>query len=248
MTEITEIAPELYRLSTYLPALDLQFNQFLARDDEPLLFHTGLRQLFPTVHEAVGRLIDPAKLRWIGFSHFEADECGALNDWLALAPEATALCSQVGKFVSVDDVAARPAKGLADGEVLVTGRQRFRFLQTPHVPHAWDAGLLFEETQGTLFCSDLFHQKGPVEAVTGADVVGRCRQVLLDYQAGPFAHYLPYTARTAPTLERLAALEPKTLAIMHGSSFVGDGRRAVLDLARMLGEVLQPSESRDEAS
>jgi flavorubredoxin len=239
MTEITEIAPEFYRLSTYIPKIDLQFNQFLSRDEEPLLFHTGLKKLFPDVREAVGRLIHPSRLRWISFSHFEADECGALDEWLALAPEATAVCSLLAKLVSVDDVAARPAKGLEHGEVLVTGRRRFRFLRTPHVPHAWEAGLLFEETEGTLLCSDLFHQQGAVEAVTGSDVVGRSRQVLVDYQAGPFAHYLPYTRQTDPTLERLAALEPKTLAIMHGSTFVGDGARALKDLAGVLRDVLQ---------
>ncbi len=238
MTEISEIAPELFRLSTYIPKMDLQFNQFLARDEEPLLFHTGLKKLFPAVHEAVGRLMNPSQLRWIGFSHFEADECGALDEWQRLAPNATALCSQVAKLVSVDDVAARPAKGLLDGEVLVTGQHRFRFLQTPHVPHAWDAGLLFEESEGTLLCSDLFHQAGSLEPITESDVVGRARQVLIDYQEGPFDHYLPYTKHTEKTLERLGKLKPRTLAIMHGSAFAGDGERALKDLARMLRDVL----------
>src|SRR5205823_3036710 len=150
----------LFRLSTFLPEANMQFNQFLARDAEPLLFHTGQRALFPLVREAVARLIDPATLRWIGLSHFEADECGALNEWLALAPEAAPVCSFVGAMVSVNDFALRPARPLMDGEVLETGRLRFRFCSTPHVPHCWEAGLLFEETQQTLLCSDLFHQLG----------------------------------------------------------------------------------------
>jgi len=239
MAAITEIAHDVFRISTYVPEADLQFNQFLVRDAEPLLFHTGTRGLFPAVHQAVSSLIDPQTLAWIGFSHFEADECGALREWQLAAPRATAVCSLVGKLVSVDDVVAeRPARALADGETLETGRHRFRFLQTPQVPHAWDAGLLFEEHTGTLFCSDLFHQTGDVEALTGSDVVGRCREVLASYQQGPFAHYLPYTPRTAPTLERLAALKPQVLAAMHGSAFVGDGERALRDLARVMEEVL----------
>ena len=239
MASIDEIAPDLYRISTYIPDIDLQFNQFLVRDDEPLLFHTGMRGLFPVVRDAVARLMDPASLRWIGFSHFEADECGSLNEWQALAPEATAVCSLLGKMVNVDDVlAARPARALADGEVLETGKYRFRFLQTPHVPHCWDAGLLFEETRGTLFCSDLFHQCGDVEAATGSDLVGRCRETLVDYESGPLAGYMPYTADTGKIMGRLADLEPGTLAVMHGSSFTGDGRRAINDYAGMLKEVL----------
>jgi flavorubredoxin len=145
----------------------------------------------------------------------------------------------VAKLVSVDDVVAkRPARALADGEVLATGKYRFRFLQTPHVPHAWDAGHLFEETAGTLLCSDLFHQDGDVEAVTDADVVGRFRDTLVKYQNGLFANYLPYTTRTESILKRLADLEPKTLVPMHGSAYIGDGRSAILDLARVLQEVM----------
>ncbi|UCD48721.1 MAG: hypothetical protein JSW27_14445 [Phycisphaerales bacterium] len=189
MNTVTEIAPDGYRISTFVSQANLQFNQFLVRDDEPLLFHTGMRRLFPTVREAVAKLIDPGMIRWIGFSHFEADECGALTEWQNLAPNATAVCSLVAKSVSVDDVVAvRPAQALCDGEVLTTGKHRFQFLQTPQVPHAWDAGLLFEETQRLLLCSDLFHQNGDVEAVTESDVVGRFKDMLIEYQQGPFAN------------------------------------------------------------
>ncbi|WP_300654063.1 hypothetical protein [Pseudomonas sp.] len=239
MTLVSEIAPDLYRLSTYVPEANLQFNQFLLRDEQPLLLHTGMRGLFPSVKEAVARLIDPATLRWIAFSHFEADECGSLREWQTLAPQACALCSLVGKLVSVDDVvAARPAQALDDGELISTGKYRLRFLRTPHVPHCWDAGLFFEETQGTLLCSDLFHQNGDVEPSTSADVIGRARQTLLDYESSPFAAYMPYTAQTAPTLERLAQLKPKTLATMHGSTFTGNGEQAIRDLAAVMKEVL----------
>lgn len=239
MTHITEIVPDLYRISTFVPEANLQFNQFLVIDDEPLLFHTGLKGLFPWVRDAVATVIEPSKIRWLGFSHLEADECGSLSEWQALAPQATAVCSLVGKLVSVDDfVAARPAKGMVDGELLITGKYRFRFLQTPHVPHCWEAGLLFEETQATLLCSDLFHQNGDVEPSTYSDVVGRFRQMLLDYQKGPFANYLPYTSHTEETLKRLAALKPKTLATMHGSTFIGDGEHALEDLAMAMKEVL----------
>lgn len=241
MTQITEIAPDLFRISTYIADAGLQFNQFLVRDEQPLLFHTGMKALFPVVREAVATLIDPTTLRWVGFSHFEADECGSLPEWQALAPQATAVCSLVGKLVSVDDFALRPARPLADGEAFSTGKYRFRFLQTPHVPHCWEAGLLYEETCGTLLCSDLLHQNGEVEATTSSDVIGRCRETLLAYQQGPFANYMPYTAQTDRVMERLAALKPKTLATMHGSTYTGDGERAIRDLSAVIRQVLGPA-------
>ncbi|HQR15814.1 MAG TPA: MBL fold metallo-hydrolase, partial [Nitrospira sp.] len=217
----------------------LQFSQFLVRDEQPLLFHTGPRALFAGVKAAVASLIDVRTLRWISFSHFEADECGSLPEWQQLAPQADAVCSLVGKLVSVDDcLALRPAKGMADGEVLHTGKYRFQFLATPHVPHCWESGLLFEETQGTLLCSDLFHQAGNGEPLTHSDVVGRCREVLMEYQQGPLAHYMPYCTLTDPTLARLAALRPHTLATMHGSVYAGDGAQALHDLAQVFREVL----------
>jgi flavorubredoxin len=239
MTQISEIAPDVFRISTFVPAFNLQFNQFLIRDEEPLLFHTGLKALFPAVREAVSTLLDPARIRWIGFSHLEADECGTLREWQTLAPGSTAVCSLVGKLVSIDDfMAVRPAKGMTNGEVLCTGKFCFRFLHTPHVPHCWEAGLLFEETQRTLFCSDLFHQNGDVEPLTQSDVIGRCRQALVEGQQGPLANYMPYSVRTDAILRRLAALQPKTLATMHGSTFVGDGERAIKDLAVAFRDIL----------
>ncbi|MBH0198100.1 MAG: MBL fold metallo-hydrolase [Nitrospira sp.] len=241
MPTVSEIAPDLFRISIYVPDFDLQFNQFLVHDEEPLLFHTGPRAMFAQVRDAVAKVLDPATVRWIGFSHFESDECGSLPEWQQLAPQSTAVCSVVGKVVSVDDcMALRPALGMTDGQVLKTGNYRFRFLSTPHVPHCWEAGLLFEETQRTLLCSDLFHQNGDVEATTRSDVVGRSRQVLVEYQQGPLANYLPYSTLTGPTLKRLAELQPKTLATMHGSAYVGDGARALRDLAVMFKEVLAP--------
>jgi flavorubredoxin len=238
-TQIAEIAPDVFRICTFIPEFNLQFAQFLVRDEEPLLYHTGMNAIFPAVREAVATLVQPAQLRWIGFSHFEADECGALRQWQALAPEATAVCSVVGKMVSVDDVVAvRPARGLVDGELIATGKYRFRLIQTPHVPHCWEASHLFEETRGTLFCSDLFHQNGDVEPRTGSDIVSRCRETLVSYQRGPLAGYIPYTNQTEATLKRIAALKPRVLATMHGSTFLGDGERAILDLAQVFKEVL----------
>jgi flavorubredoxin len=245
MAQVVEIAPDVFRITTFIEPFNMQFSQFLVRDEEPLLFHTGLRSLFPAVRDAVASLIDPRRLRWVGFSHYEADECGSLPDWQALAPQAEALCSLVGKLVSVDDaLAARPARGLTDGEVVSTGKYRFRFLATPHVPHCWEAGHLFEETRRTLFCSDLFHQAGDVEPVTQSEVIGRCRNVLVEYQRGPFANYMPYGPLTEHSLKRLAGLHPKTLATMHGSVYVGDGGQALHDLAGVLREVFQPADAR----
>jgi flavorubredoxin len=233
-----EIASDLFRLSLYVPQVKLQFNQFLVRDAEPLLYHTGLRKMFPIVRDAVARLIDPATLRWIGFSHFEADECGSLNEWLATAPHAEPACGRVGAVVNINDFADRKARILEKDEVLDTGRHRFRFLPTPQVPHGWDAGLLFEETGRSLFCSDLFLQSGNVEPVTTESIIDRARQTLLDYQAGPLAGALPYTPMTDATLKTLAALKPQRLVAMHGSTFVGNGEQALLDLAEVMKEVL----------
>jgi flavorubredoxin len=239
MAKITEIAPDFFRITTFVEPFNIQFSQFLVRDDQPLLFHTGPRALFQEVKSAVASLIDPQTLRWIGFSHFESDECATVPEWQQLVPQSEVLCSVVSKIVSVDDcLALRPAKGMVDGEVLETGRYRFRFLATPHVPHCWEAGLLFEETQRTLLCSDLFHQDGDVEPMTESDVIGRCRDTLVGYQHGPLANYVPYCSLTEVTLNRLAALQPKRLATMHGSVYVGDGSTALRDLAVMWREVL----------
>jgi flavorubredoxin len=240
MTTITEIAPDIFRINTFISDFNLGFSQFLVRDDEPLLFHTGMRGIFPIVHEAVGKLIDASSLRWVGFSHFEADECGSLNEWQTAAPAATAVCSLVGKMVSVDDFAPKtPAKGMTDGETFTTGSKTFRFMATPHVPHCWEAGMLFEETTGTLFCTDLLHQNGDVEATTTNSVVDRARQTFLEYQQSPLANYFPYTANTDGEIRRLAALQPKLLATMHGSIFQGDGFRELSNYADMVREVLR---------
>jgi len=238
MTTVNEIAPDFYRISTYIPEAELQFNQFLIDDDEPVLFHTGMKGLFPLVREAVATVIDPSTIRWISFSHFEADECGSLNEWLQIAPNAKAACSVVAAMVSINDFAIRPAKEMNDGEVLNTGKYRFRYLSTPHVPHCWEAGLLFEETKGTLLSSDLFHQCGDVEASTESDVIERARKTLVDYQAGPLANYMPYTKHTDGVMQRLAELKPQTIAPMHGSTYVGDGEKALKDLATVLRDVL----------
>ncbi|MCF7981694.1 MAG: hypothetical protein K9K86_06890 [Pseudomonadales bacterium] len=238
-TKVTEIVKDFYRISTFIPEVNMQFNQFLVVDDEPLLFHTGMNALFSAVHSAVGLVINPSKIRWISFSHFEADECGSLNQWLAEAPSAQATCSLIGSLVSVNDFAIRPAVSREDGERFNTGNYQFQFCATPQVPHAWDAGLLIEETQKVLFCSDLLHQMGNVEPIIEDTViVERFKQTLDGYDKGPFAHYLPYTRHTQNTLERLAALEPKVLLPMHGSAYIGDGRRVLLETAEMMKATL----------
>ena len=239
MTQVTEIAPDIYRINTFIPEIQLGFSQFLVDDEEPLLYHTGMRSIFPLVKDAVARVLDPAKLRWVGFSHFEADECGSLNEWQQVAPNATAVCSFIGKVVSVDDFAPKnPARAMNDGEVFETGKYRFRFIQTPHVPHCWEAGLLFEETNRVLFCSDLMHQNGDVEPLTTGDLIDRARQTFIDMQGGPLDGYFPYTRNTDDTLKKLAELKPQTLAAMHGSVFSGDGEKALLDYAAMVRDMI----------
>ena len=236
MTTINEIAPDLFRLSIYVPDFDMQFNHFLVRDEEPLLFHAGLKAMFPALRDAVAKLIDPAKLRHIAWSHFESDECGGLNDWLQLAPEAQPVCTLVGKLVSVDDFSIRPARGMTPDEVLSTGKYRYRFYRSPHIPHGWDAGVLFEETRKTLFCSDLFHHFGNVEAVTTSDLIEPTRKAMQRLQEGPLAGYMPYTRQTEGVLRSLAGLKPETLAVMHGSSYIGQGDRLLIDLAGVIKE------------
>ncbi|MGH7827729.1 MAG: MBL fold metallo-hydrolase [Candidatus Binatia bacterium] len=241
-SKVNEIARDTYRISTFHPDYKIQFNQFLIKDDEPFLMHTGFKKMISSTLDGVASIIDPSKVRWIGFSHFEPDECGALNEWLKVAPHAQAVCSTVGAMVMINDFADRPPRPLADGEVLQTGEHRLRFLSTPHVPHCWDAGLFFEEADKTLLCSDLFFQPGDLEPVTESEVVGRARNAIVANLTGPMSKDTPYTPYTESTLRRLAALEPRTLAIMHGSSFRGDGRTAVLDLAAVITELLSKSE------
>lgn len=201
MAVTTEIAPNIYRISIFAPRGNVQFNHFLVKDDEPLLFHTGLRGMYAEVSDAVSKLIKLSELRHISFSHFESDECGSINEWLAVAPNADVICSPVAARVNLNDAIGREARGLTDRESSATGRYRFRYFQTPHVPHGWDAGVLFEETQGTLLCSDLFHQSGDPEPLTTNDVVGRSHQTLKEFQGGILAEYLPYTPLTGHTLK-----------------------------------------------
>jgi flavorubredoxin len=235
---IDEIADDLYRICVYVPAFDLQFNHFLVRDDEPLLFHTGMRGMFPVVREAVTRLIDPAGLRWISWSHFEVDECGALNEWLAAAPNALPVCGELGAMVNIADFSNRPPRALKPHEILATGRHRFRFVPTPHLPHGWDAGVLFEEADRVMLCSDLMHQLGDVEPMTTGDVVGRYRQAFETYQRSPvLMDYVPYTENTKRQLASLAALQPRILAAMHGSTFAGDGAAALVASGEVIRQV-----------
>lgn len=236
MVTIDEIAPDLFRLSIYVPELDMQFNHFLVRDAEPLLFHAGLKGMFPALREAVAKLIDPSQLRHIAWSHFESDEIGALNHWLELAPQAQPVCTFVGKIVNVDDFSIRPARGMTADEVLTTGKYRYRFYLSPHLPHGWDAGVLFEETRKTLFCSDLFHHFGNVAPVTSSDLIEPARRAMQQMQQGPLADYMPYTRHTEGVLRSLAALKPETLATMHGSSYIGESDKLLNDLATVIKE------------
>jgi flavorubredoxin len=228
-TNAHEIADGIYRINTPVAipgGPSFNFNQYLLVDDDPLLFHTGPRRMFPFVREAVAALMKPERLRWIGFSHTEADECGALNEWLAAAPQAEPLCSQVAAMVSIGDLADRPPRALADGERLVLGRHTVQWIDTPHVPHGWDAGLLMDVSNGTLFAGDLFTDGDPgPAALTESDILG---------PSEAFRHAMDYFAhapQTAATLDRLAALKPTTIARMHGSAWRGDGATALRHLA-----------------
>jgi flavorubredoxin len=237
MYKINEIAPDVYRISVFVPEIQLQFNHFLVRDDEPLLYHAGLKQMFPVLLEAVTTLLDPKLIRWIGFSHFEVDECGALNEWLQVAPNAKAICSEVGAIVNMSDFAMRPVLAMKTGEILQTGRRKYRFISTPHLPHGWDAGVMFEETDKTLLCSDLFHQNGDVVALTDKDILGAHKSSMQFLEAGPLMEYTPYNHKTKGLLYGLADLKPKTLATMHGSSFFGDCSKALMDLDEVMKEI-----------
>lgn len=237
-SNVTELAKDTYRISTFHPELGVQANQFLIDDDQPFLMHTGLRKTFAATREAVASVLDPSTIRWIGVSHFESVECGALNAWLAEAPGAQAVCSLVAAEVNVNDFATRPPRALVDEEVLPTGRHRLRFLSTPHVPHGWDAGLFFDESEKTLFCSDLFFQAGDPPPVIEAGIVEAARDAIQENLAGPMARTMPYSRSTHRTLERLSALHPRTLAVLHGASYRGDGRKALLHLAAVVNDLL----------
>jgi glyoxylase-like metal-dependent hydrolase (beta-lactamase superfamily II) len=233
-TTVHEIAAGIYRLSTSVPPSVIPggftFNQFLLVDDEQLLFHTGMRSMFPSVRDAVARVIDPATLRWIGYSHVESDESGAINNWLAIAPQAQPICSQVAAMTS-SDIADRPPRALADGEELVIGaRKRLRWLDAPHLPHNWECGYMFESSTRTLLCGDLFtHGGADVPPLTTSDVLGPWNAMRLAMPAS-----VAVEAHARDIVNKLAATEPRTLAIMHGSSYQGDGGK----LLRALGDAL----------
>jgi flavorubredoxin len=227
-TDVTEIADGIYRLSTFVPQVGpsgLAFNQFLIDADEPLIFHYGHRAMFPLISQAVASVMPLDRLRWTTCSHVEADESGALNEWLAAASNATPAHGQVGVNIWVTDMANRAPRVLKNDETIDLGGKKVRWLDTPHVPHNWDAGLLYEETTGTLFCSDLFTQFGACEATTSGDIVDAA---IATEKAVPF---MPATPQAAPTLRRLAAFEPTTIALMHGPAFKGDGAAALNALA-----------------
>jgi flavorubredoxin len=228
-TKISEIADGIYRLSTYTPDIappaGFTFNQFLVLADEPLMFHTGLRKMFPLNRDALSRIIAPERLRWITFGHFEADECGAMNEWLAVAPDASPAHGATGVMVSLNDFADRPSRILADGETIDIGGKRVRFIDTPHTPHGWDAGVLYEETTGTLMCGDLFTQLGDDRAMTDGDIVG---PAIAGEDTFKYSSLAP---GMGATIRGLATLAPRTLALMHGPSFTGDGAAALRALA-----------------
>lgn len=231
MTRVDEVADGIYRICTPLDVVEggFSFNSYLIIDDEPVLFHAGLRKLFRATLGAVTKVIPPERLRWIGGSHFEADEFGALNDFLTAAPAATPFGSDIGVLTSLDDFAARPARGLWDGEELPIGSRRLRWLYTPHVPHGWDCGVLFDGSTGTLLCGDLFTQPGgSPPPITESEIltVSEGMRGMMDYYA--------HATNTSAILERLAALGPSMLACQHGSAYRGDGAALLRELARRI--------------
>ena len=232
-TSVAEIAAGIYRISTYVPELGprgFTFNQFLLDAEQPLLYHTGMRALFPVVSAEVDRIVGLDRLRWIAFSHVEADECGSMNEFLAAAPRAQVAHGATGVMVSLNDLADRPPRALDDGEVIDLGgrelrARRIRHVDTPHVPHNWEARVIYEEVTGTLFCGDLATQDGNGPALTGDDLI---EQALA---AEDFFHQTSLGPAVPATLRALAAIEPTTLAIMHGSSYHGDGGAQLRALA-----------------
>jgi len=231
-TRVDEIADGIFRINTPLSAVPggFSFNQYLVADEEPLLFHTGLKRIFPLVREGIASVMPVEKLRYVAFSHFESDECGALNLLLGAAPRAQALCSRVAAMVSVDDFADRPPRPLADGETVSLGRRRVRWIDAPHVPHGWETGFLMEETTRTLLGGDLFTQGGTGEtAVTESDILGPSEAF-----RKPMDYY-SHSAKAGAVLETLADCEPTTLACMHGSAWKGDGGALLRELAMALG-------------
>jgi flavorubredoxin len=228
-TKVAEIAERIYRFSTYVPEIaapaGFTFNQYLVHADEPLLFHCGPRKMFPLVSAALATIIPVERLRWIGFGHVEADECGAMNLWLAAAPAAQIVHGHTACLVSLNDMADRLPRALSDGEVIDLGGRRARYIDTPHVPHAWESGLVYEEVTGTLLCGDLLTQLGHGPAVTRERIIDAAIAAEDAFRATAL------TPATGPTIRRLAALRPRCLAVMHGSCFVGDCASELSDLA-----------------
>ncbi|WP_345346802.1 MBL fold metallo-hydrolase [Rhodococcus olei] len=224
-TTTTEVAPDIYRFSTYVEDANLVMNQYLVTGEEPLLFHMGQRALFPLTSQAVARVIPLDRLRWITFGHVEADECGSMNSWLAAAPNAEVAHGAMSCFVQVNDLADRPPRALQDGELIEVGDRRVRHLDTPHVPHGWDAGLVFEETTSTLLCGDLFTAFGHHPASTDTEILGPA------LAAEDLGRATALTPALAPTIRALADLEPRTLGLMHGPAFTGDCAGALRELA-----------------
>jgi flavorubredoxin len=226
-TKVDEIAPRIYRLSTLVPEIGptgFTFNQFLL-DDEPLLFHTGHRSMFSSVRDAIERIMPVERLRWITFGHVESDECGAMNELLAVAPHAQVAHGGLGCMVSIGEMADRPPRPLADGEVIDLGDKRVQHIDTPHVPHGWEARVLYEPTTGTLLCGDLFSHLGDGPALTEGDIVGPASD------AEDLFAYSCLAPSTPSTIDKLAELAPTTLALMHGSAFTGDCAAALHALA-----------------
>src|SRR5712691_2462383 len=232
-TNVHEIAAGIYRINTPLAVVPggFSFNQYLILDDEPLLFHTGPRKMFPLVREAVTSVMPVERLRYVAFSHVESDECGSLNEWLAVAPQAVPVCGQIAALVSIGDLADRAPRALADGEVLPLGMHAVQWFDTPHLPHAWECGFVFEQNSGTLLCGDLFTQPGRGETpLTETDILG---------PSEAFRHqmdYFSHTKNARAMLERLASTNPTTLACMHGSAWRGNGAGLLLALAGALDE------------
>ena len=229
-TNIHEIADGIYRINTPLPPGitpdGFSFNQYLILDDEPLLFHTGWRRMFPLVREAVETVMPVERLRYIALSHFEADECGALNEWLAVAPQAVPVCGRIAAMTSIEDMADRPPRVLADEEQLNLGKHVVEWLDTPHLPHAWECGLMMEQSTRTFLCGDLFTQNGTGDPpLTESDILGpsEASRAAMDYYS--------HARNTRAMIERLAAKAPRTLAVMHGSAWHGDGQALLLALA-----------------
>ncbi|WP_138440664.1 MULTISPECIES: MBL fold metallo-hydrolase [Marinobacter] len=230
-TNVHEVSDGIFRINTpvSIPGSGFSFNQYLILDDEPLLFHTGPRKMFSLVREAVASILPVERLRYIGFSHVESDECGSLNEWLAVAPHAVPLCGRVAAMVSIEDLADRSPRAMADGELITLGTHAVRWFDAPHLPHAWECGFLTEETTRTLLCGDLFTQGGSkLPALTESDILG---------PSEAFRHkmdYFSHTRNADAMLERLAATQPTTLACMHGSAWRGDGGKLLRSLADSL--------------